>query len=94
MAIMDKIYSAFVITLLLGLVALDILHWPFWPKTWVPPFSHPLEQWYIKTYNDPVLAGLGTPNGWQDGMYFCEQLHLPFLLYFLFGKSRSLHGGG
>jgi len=51
------------------------------------PFSHALEQYYIKTYNDPMSASLSTPNGWQTGVYFFEMLHTPFLLYFLFGKD-------
>jgi hypothetical protein len=87
MSILDKVYVGFVVTLLLGIVCLDVTHFPVWPKTWVLPFSHGLEQYYIETYNDPLSAGISTPNGWQSGMYFFEQLHIPFLLYFLFGKG-------
>jgi len=87
MALLDKVYAAFVCTLLLGIVCLDVMHWPLWPKGWIMPFSHALEQYYIKTYNDPMSASLSTPNGWQTGVYFFEMLHTPFLLYFLFGKG-------
>jgi hypothetical protein len=34
-----------------------------------------------------LSANLPVPNGWQNGMYFCEQVHLPFLLYFLFAEG-------
>src|SRR5215471_9666356 len=85
--VLDKLYAVFVLVLLLGIVCLDVLHWPVWPKTWVPPFSRDLELFHIKTFNDPLSANLPVPNGWQSGMYFCEQLHLPFLVYFLFSKS-------
>jgi hypothetical protein len=86
---LDILYYTFVLTLLLGIVALDVLHWPVWNKDWHFSFSTSLEQFYIKTYNDPLSANLPIPNGWQNGMYFCEQLHLPFLLYYLFGKGLS-----
>ena len=85
--VLDKLYAVFVIVLLLGIVGFDVLHWPVWPKAWVPAFSRDLELFHIKTFNDPLSANLPVPNGWQSGMYFCEQLHLPFLFYFLFSKS-------
>jgi hypothetical protein len=86
--ILDKLYLVFVITLLLGLVVLDLIHWPIWPKGWYFQFGYDLEQWTVTKFNDPLLAGLATPNGWFSGMYFLEQLHLPFLLYFVFAKSN------
>jgi hypothetical protein len=85
--VLDKLYIVFVIVLLLGIVGFDVLHWPVWPKAWVPSFSRDLELFHIKTFNDPLSANLPVPNGWQSGMYFCEQLHLPFLFYILFAKS-------
>jgi len=87
-SILDKLYIVFVIVLLMGLVTLDVMHWPVWPKSWILPFSPGLEQFHIKKFNDPLSANLPVPNGWQSGMYFCEQLHLPFLFYFLFAKSN------
>ena len=87
-SVLDKLYITFVVVFLLGIVALDTLHWPVWPKTLVPSFSRGLELFHIKTFNDPLSANLPVPNGWQSGTYFCEQLHVPFLLYFLFGKGN------
>lgn len=89
--VLDKLYIVFVLTLLIGIVCFDILHWPVWPKSWIPSFAPSCEQYHIKTFNDPLSGNLPFPNGWQSGMYFCEQVHLPFLLYFLFAKSTILH---
>ena len=85
--ILDKVYIVFTLALLMGVVCLDNMHFPVWPKTWHLPFSPGLEAYYIRTSNDPLSAGLSVPNGWQNGMYFAEQLQIPFMLYFLFGKS-------
>jgi hypothetical protein len=87
-SLLDKLYTVFIFTLLFGIVTLDVLHWPLWPKAWILPFSQGLEEYYVKTYNDPLSGSFSVPNGWQSGMYFCEQLHLPFLLYYLFGKGN------
>lgn len=77
----------FCFMLLAGIIALDTLHFPFWPNFLIPPWSHPLEEFYVKTYNDPLSGGYSIPNGWQSGMYFFEQLYTPFLFYQWFGKS-------
>lgn len=87
--LLDKIYTLFAIMLLAGMVALDHMHWPVWPKAWILPFSIRIEQYYIKTYNDPLSANLSVPNGWQWGIYFFEQLDVPFLLYYLFAKGMK-----
>lgn len=84
---LDVLYKVFFVTLLLGIVTMDVEHWPLWRKEWTPAYFGQIERWYVKKYNDPILAGYATPNGWMSAMYFCEQLHLPFLLYFLFAKS-------
>ena len=86
--ILDKVYVLFVLALVIGVLCLDNMHFPVWPKTWHLPFSPALEAYYIRTANDPLSAGLSVPNGWQNGMYFAEQLQIPFMLYFLFGKSH------
>jgi hypothetical protein len=86
--ILDKVYVLFVLALVMGVLCLDNMHFPVWPKTWHLPFSPALEEYYIRTTNDPLSAGLSVPNGWQNGMYFAEQLQIPFMLYFLFGKSH------
>ena len=86
--LLDILYKVFFILLLVGIVCLDMRHWPVWPNDWVLPFSEALEEYHIRKYNDPLSANLPVPNGWQSGMYFCEQLHLPFLIYFLFAKSK------
>ena len=88
--ILDKVYLVFVITLLIGIPVLDVIHWPVWPKGWYFQFGYNFEQWGLTKVNDPLIAGLGSPNGWFSGMYFLEQLHLPFLLYFVFAKSIFL----
>ena len=83
---LDILYIVFVLALLFGIGTLDVIHWPVWPKAWVPEYMHGLERFNVRKFNDPLSAGLSIPNGWQSAMYLCEQLHLPFLLYFLFGK--------
>jgi hypothetical protein len=85
--ILDIVYIVFVCLLLFGIATMDVLHWPLWRQEWTPAYFAQIENWYVKNYNDPLLAGYATPNGWISAMYFCEQLHLPFLFYFLFGKS-------
>src|SRR5271155_1515294 len=85
----DILYIVFVLALLFGIGTLDVIHWPVWSKAWVPEYMHRIEQFNIQKFNDPLSASLSVPNGWQSAMYLCEQLHLPFLLYFLFGKSNG-----
>jgi len=87
--VLDILYIVFVLALLFGIGTLDVIHWPVWPKAWVPEYMHRIEQFNVKKFNDPLSASLSIPNGWQSAMYLCEQLHLPFLLYFLFGKSNT-----
>ena len=88
---LDYLYNVYSVALLAGIICLDVLHFPVWNKNWALPFSHSLEQYYIKTYNDPLSAGLSTPNGWQSAMYLFEQLYIPFLFYQLFGKGIFLY---
>ena len=76
--LLDKLYIAFVVSLLFGIVVFDVMHWPLWPKNWYFQFGHDLEQWSIRNYNDPIAARLPIPNGWVTGVYFFEQLQRPF----------------
>jgi hypothetical protein len=85
--ILDQVYNVYCIALLAGIVCLDVMHFPLWPKSWIFSFSPRLEQYHIRTFNDPLSANLPVPNGWQSGMYFFEQLYIPFLFYQLFAKS-------
>ena len=86
--VLDILYIVFVLALLFGIGTLDVIHWPVWSKAWVPEYMHRIEQFNIQKFNDPLSASLSVPNGWQSAMYLCEQMHLPFLLYFLFGKCK------
>ena len=85
--LLDKFYSVFVLSLILGIVVFDIMHWPLWPKNWYFQFGYKLEQWLIQNYNDPISGRLSFPNGWASGVFCFEQFHLPFLFYFLFAKG-------
>jgi hypothetical protein len=86
--LLDYVAHIYCIMLLVGIVSLDTLHFPFYPKSWIPPWSQGLEEWYVKTYNDPLSGSYSTPNGWQTGMYLMEMLYTPFLFYQWFGKSN------
>jgi hypothetical protein len=85
---LNYLYKVFVFSLILGLVLVDLPRWPVWPKSWVPPYSQPIETKFANAYNDPLFKGYGFPNGWFAGIYFWEQLHWPFLFYYLFGKGK------
>jgi hypothetical protein len=85
--ILDSLYVVFILMQLAGAVVFDVLHFPIWPNGFHFPFSPAVEQWYIAKHNDPLSAGLPTPNGWQTGMYLCEQFHAAFFIYFLFAKG-------
>jgi hypothetical protein len=87
-SLLDKLYIVNVVALLVGIVTLDVMHFPVWPKDLFFSWSPAFEQYHIRNTNDPLSAGLPVPNGWQSGMYFCEQLYIPFLLYFLFAKGN------
>jgi hypothetical protein len=91
--ILNKVYIIFILMQVCGAIVLDVMHFPVWPKGLHFPFSPSVEQWYIKRHNDPLSAGLPTPNGWQTGMYLCEQFHTAFFVYFLFAKGNTIVSG-
>ena len=83
--VIDKIYTAFFLISLFFAVTLDVMHFPFWPKGFYFASGERLEQWYLRTFGDPIYGRLS--NGWVDGMFFLEQLQIPFWIAFAFLKG-------
>jgi hypothetical protein len=88
--VLDRIYLVFLVITLLFAALFDVSHFPFWPSGWYFTFGRQFEQWYINKFKDPIYSGLQSPNGWADGMFFLEQLQIPFWVYLVFVKGLPL----
>jgi hypothetical protein len=91
---LDRIYQVFLIITLFFAALFDVSHFPFWPNGWYLTFGRQFELWYIGKFKDPIYAGLPDPKGWADGMFFLEQLQIPFWIYLVFAKSLSHYNKG
>ena len=88
--ILDQIYFVFLVVTLFFAALFDVSHFPFWPTGWYFSWGRQFELWYIDTFKDPIYARLPFPNGWANGMFFLEQVQIPFWIYLVFVKSSSL----
>jgi hypothetical protein len=78
----DLIYRAFVISHIFPtlLLAVPLVLSPHAIPTWA---RKPL-QFYLATYNDPLVGKKSYPGGWFGGMTLCEvALQLPYFLWTL-----------
>jgi hypothetical protein len=85
--VLDYTYFVFLVITLFFAALFDVSHFPFWPSGWYFSWGRQFEQWYVNKFGDPIYARLSFPNGWVNGMFFLEQLQIPFWIYLLFVKS-------